>query len=56
MGVRANKTKDYSAEESFAKNFGNTPAHCESIGTEQDYCFNSYAELEKEPVLIHFKK
>ena len=55
MGATANKTKDFSAGDSFAKTFRNKPEYGESIGIEPAIVCFSYAGLGKEPVAIPFK-
>ena len=54
--VTADKTEVFSAGDSFATTFGNTPHYCESIGNEPAIVFVSYAGVEEEPVTIPFKK
>ena len=46
----------FSAGDSFATTFGDTPHYCESIGNESAIIFVAYAGVEEEPVTIPFKK
>ena len=54
--VTAYKTKVFSAGDSSATTFGDTPHYCESVGDEQAIVFVAYAGVEEEPVTIPFKK
>ena len=54
--VTAENTKVFSAGDSFATTFGNTPHYCESVGNESAIVFVAYAGVEEEPVTIPFKK
>jgi len=54
--VTAEKTKVFSAGDSFATTFGKTPHFCESVGNEPAIIFVGYAGVEEEPVTIPFKK
>ena len=54
--VTADNTKVFSAGDSFATTFGNTPHYCESVGNESAIVFVAYAGVEEEPVTIPFKK
>jgi len=53
--VTADKTKVFSAGDSFATTFGDTPHYCESVGNESAIIFVAYAGVEEEPVTIPFK-
>ena len=55
VGATANKKKDFTAGDSFAKTFGDTPHYCESVGNEPAIIFVGYAGVEEEPVTIPFK-
>ena len=54
--VTANKTKVFSAGDSFATTFGDTPHYCESVGNESAIVFVAYAGVEEEPTTIPLKK
>ena len=54
--VTAENTKVFSAGDSFATTFGDTPHYCESVGNESAIVFVAYAGVEEEPVTILFKK
>tara|TARA_Y100001968_G_C19403934_1_gene742591 strand:- start:1375 stop:1869 length:495 start_codon:yes stop_codon:yes gene_type:complete len=54
--VTAEKTKVFSAGDSFATTFGDTPHYCESIGNESAIVFVTYAGVEQKPVTIPLKK
>jgi len=54
--VTADNTKVFSAGDSFATTFGDTPHYCESVGNESAIVFVAYAGVEEEPVTIPFKK
>ena len=54
--VTADNTKVFSAGDSFATTFGDTPHYCESVGRESAIVFVAYAGVEEEPVTIPFKK
>tara|TARA_B100000579_G_scaffold397203_1_gene376596 strand:- start:35 stop:457 length:423 start_codon:yes stop_codon:yes gene_type:complete len=54
--VTANKTKVFSAGDSFATTFGDTPHYCESVGSESAIVFVAYAGVEEEPVTIPLQK
>ena len=54
--VTADKTKVFSAGNSFATTFGETPHYCESVGNESAIVFVVYAGVEEEPISIPFKK
>ena len=54
--VTADNTKVFSAGESFATTFGDTPHYCESVGTESAIVFVAYAGVEGESVTIPLKK
>ena len=54
--VTAVQTKVFSAGDSFATTFGNTPHYCESVGKEPVIIFVGYAGVEDEQVSIPFKK
>ena len=53
--VTADNTKVFSAGDSFATTFGDTPHYCESIGNESAIVFVAYAGVEEEPVTIPLK-
>ena len=53
--VTATNTKVFSAGDSFATTFGDTPHYCESVGTEAAVVFVSYAGVEGEPVTAPIK-
>ena len=54
--ITAEKTKVFSAGDSFATTYGNTPHYSESVGKEPAIVFVGYAGVEEEPVTIPFKK
>ena len=54
--VTADNTKVFSAGDSFATTFGNTPYYCESVGNEEAIVFFGYAGVEEKPITIPFKK
>ncbi len=54
--VTADKTKVFSAGDSFATTFGDTPHYCESVGNDSAIIFVTYAGVEEEPVTIPFDK
>ena len=54
--VTADNTKVFSAGDSFATTFGDTPHYCESVGKESAIVFVAYAGVKEEPVTIPFKK
>ena len=54
--VTAVNTKVFSAGDSFATTFGDTPHYCESVGNESAIVFVAYAGVEEEPVTIPFNK
>ena len=54
--VTADNTKVFSAGDSFATTFGDTPHYCESVGNESAIVFVAYAGVEEEPVTIPLKK
>ena len=54
--VTAEKTKVFSAGDSYATTFGNTPHYCENVGNEPAIVFFGYAGVEEEPVTIPIKK
>ena len=53
--VTADKTSVFSAGDSFATTFGNTPHFCESVGNEPAIILVGYAGVEEEPVTIPLK-
>tara|TARA_Y100001968_G_scaffold303709_1_gene318109 strand:+ start:174 stop:614 length:441 start_codon:yes stop_codon:yes gene_type:complete len=53
--VTADNTKTFSAGDSFATTFGETPHYCESVGNESAIVFVAYAGVEEEPITIPFK-
>ena len=54
--VTAENTKVFSAGDSFATTFGNTPHYCESVGNESAIVIVAYAGVEEEPLTIPYKK
>ena len=54
--VTADNTKVFSAGDSFATTFGDTPHYCESVGNESAIVYVAYAGVEGDPVTIPFKK
>ena len=54
--VTADNTKVFSAGDSFATTFGDTPHYCESVGNEPAIVYVVYAGVEGDPVTIPFKK
>ena len=54
--VTADNTKVFSAGDSFATTYGNTPHYCESVGNESAIVFVAYAGVEEEPVTIPLNK
>ena len=54
--VTADNTKVFSAGDSFATTFGETPHYCQSIGKEDALVFVAYAGVEGQPVTVPYAK